>query len=362
MNRALFCGFPGADIRPHKGTYHNEARQVNMLIAGDVGGTKTNLGIYELSGSSRIPLRKASLDSGKYGSLGSLVAGFLKDTGLKPEYAVFGVAGPVMGSETKITNLGWVIQEETIRKELGLKSVRLLNDLQAIAYGIADLQGDDLFTLNQGRKNPHGPIAVIAPGTGLGEAYITWNASSSHVAHASEGGHADFGPTNALELRLLSYLLESHEHVSYERICSGIGIPNIYSFLKERESYEEPVWLKERLSGSPDRTAAIISAALDTASGCDLCSKTLEIFLSILGAEAGNLALKILATGGVYLGGGIPPRILPAFQGSPFMHSFTSKGRLSHVLEQIPVYIILNPEVALIGAARFGLEYLRSVN
>ncbi|MBN2297783.1 MAG: glucokinase [Deltaproteobacteria bacterium] len=331
-----------------------------MLIAGDVGGTKTNLGIYELTGEANRPVVEATLPSAQYDSLESLVSEFLKSTGFKPEYAVFGVAGPIMGSRATITNLHWIIEEDQIKKELGLKTVRLLNDLQAIAYGIAELEEEDLFTLNQGSNTTYGPIAVIAPGTGLGEAYITRSTSSRHVAHASEGGHADFGPTDALEIRLLSYMLEHYEHVSYERICSGIGIPNIYSFLREKESYEEPAWFSSRLSSAADKTAMIISAALDTTTPCELCSKTLNLFLSILGSEAGNLALKVMATGGVYLGGGIPPKVISAFPGSPFMKSFTKKGRLSHVLEQIPVHVILNPKAALTGAALFGLEYLCS--
>ncbi|HHO75695.1 MAG TPA: glucokinase [Deltaproteobacteria bacterium] len=331
-----------------------------MLVAADVGGTKTNLGIYELSGDIHSPVAKATLASAEYDSMISLVSEFLKDTGLNPEYAVFGVAGPVMESRSTITNLRWIIEENVLKKELGMKSVRLLNDLQAIAYGIADLEREDLFTLNQGRKTPHGAMAVIAPGTGLGEAYITQDESSRYAAHSSEGGHTDFGPTDALETRLLSHMFGQYEHVSYERVCSGIGIPNIYSFLRDKEGYEEPAWLFSRLSQSDDKTKTILTEAVNTSAPCELCSRTLEVFLSILGAEAGNLALKVMATGGVYLAGGIAPKIVSAFPESPFMKAFIGKGRLSHVLEHIPVNIILNPEIALMGAARFGLEHLCS--
>lgn len=325
-----------------------------MFIAGDVGATKTNLGVYEISGAANSPLIEATLPSASYESLAALVAAFLKKNDLAPEHAVFGVAGPIVGSKATITNLSWIIEEESLRRDLSLKSVRLLNDLESIAYGVPALEEEDLYTLNEGKRMPHGPMAVIAPGTGLGEAYITWD-GTRYRAHASEGGHVDFAPTCDLEIELLSYLLDRFEHVSYERICSGVGLPNIYSFLRDRGYYDEPHWFAGKLDQSGDKTAVIITAALDAESRGERCYKTLELFLSILGAEAGNMALKVLSTGGIYLGGGIPPRIISVFENSPFMKSFAGKGRLSHVLEHIPVNIILNPKVALMGAASFGL-------
>ena len=328
-----------------------------MFIAGDVGATKTTLGIFELSGSAKSPLTEATFPSASYESLAALVADFLKKNSLTPDHAVFGVAGPIVGSSATITNLSWIIEEESLKKDLSLKSVRLLNDLESIAYGVSELEDKDLYTLNEGTILPHGPKAVIAPGTGLGEAYITWD-GTRYRAHASEGGHVDFAPTNDLEMELLTYLLDRFEHVSYERICSGVGLPNIYAFLSKSKSYDEPDWFAQRLRQSTDKTAVIITAALDSESQCERCNKTLELFLSILGAEAGNMALKLMTTGGVYLGGGIPPRIIPAFKESPFMNSFARKGRLSHVLEHMPVNIILNPKVALMGAASFGLSSL----
>jgi glucokinase len=328
-----------------------------MLIAGDVGGTKTNLGIYESANDLHKPLIEATMPSSSYPGLSALVKDFLEKNELDAEYAVFGVAGPVVKSQATITNLPWIIEEKSLSRELGLKSVRLLNDLEAIAFGVPLLEKNDLYTLNEGEKNPSGPMAVIAPGTGLGEAYITWD-SGRHTAHASEGGHTDFAPTSDLEMELLSYLLDRYEHVSYECICSGMGLPHIYDFLKDKGYYNEPSWLSAGLIQTDDRTAVIVNTALDSEKPCVLCSKTLEIFLSILGAEAGNLALKIMATGGVYLGGGIPPRIISAFTNRAFMNSFTQKGRLSYFLKQIPVNIILNPKVALMGAASFGLELM----
>jgi len=328
-----------------------------MFIAGDVGGTKTNLGVYKLSGTVETPVIEASLPTAPYETLESLVRDFLSKHHLSVEFAVFGVAGPVMGSRATITNLPWIIEEEALKSSLGLSFVKILNDLEAIAYGVPVLHEKDLYTLNEGKSIQHGPMAVIAPGTGLGEAYITWD-GTRYAAHASEGGHVDFAPTCGLEIELLSYLLERFNHVSYERICSGMGIPNIYNFLSVMGYYEEPVWFAGKLESTHDKTALILTTALEDGTPCERCKKTLELFLSILGAEAGNMALKVLATGGIYLGGGILPRIVSVIAESPFMESFTRKGRLSHIISDIPVKVILNPKIALMGAASFGLSSL----
>jgi glucokinase len=234
--------------------------------------------------------------------------------------------------------------------------VRLLNDLDAIAYGVPLLEVADLHTLNEGVKAARGTVAVIAPGTGLGEAFLTWD-SKHYRAHPSEGGHSDFAPTSSVEIDLLQYLSENFEHVSYERICSGHGLPNIYAFLNDRGFAGEPPWLAEQLGAVDDPTPVIVNAALDKERPCELCIATLRIFVSVLGAEAGNLALKVLATGGVYLGGGIPPRIIPALENKVFLESFTQKGRFSDLVTRIPVHVIMNPKIALIGAASHGLEF-----
>jgi glucokinase len=227
------------------------------------------------------------------------------------------VAGPVVAGRATITNLPWVVDEEQLQAALNLSFVHLLNDLEAIAHAVPFLEPADLHTLNEGQPAPGGTIAVIAPGTGLGEAFLTWD-GSRYCPHASEGGHTDFGPVNPLEVELLRYLQDRFEHVSYERICSGLGLPNIYAFLKDSGYADEPAWLAEELTAADDPTPVIVNAALhpayggDEREGSELCVATLNTFVSILGAEAGNLALKVLASGGVYLGGGIPRRILPA--------------------------------------------------
>jgi glucokinase len=282
-----------------------------------------------------------------------LVCEFLSQVDVEVERASFGVAGPVVAGRASITNLPWVMDEEQLQAALHLSSVRLLNDLAAIAHAVPFLESADLHTLNEGQPAPDGNIAVVAPGTGLGEAFLTWD-GSRYRPHASEGGHADFAPTNPLEIELLRYLHDRFEHVSYERVCSGRGLPNIYAFLKDSGYADEPAWLAEELAAADDPTPVIVNTAL--ARECELCVATLDTFVSILGAEAGNLALKVLASGGVYLGGGIPPRILPALEQGPFMQAFRNKGRMSDLLVRFPVHVILNPKVALLGAACHGLE------
>ena len=324
-----------------------------MLLAGDVGATKTNLGIFSSERGSREPLTEATFSSGEYASLVELAGEFLTQTNLDVDQAVFGVAGPVVGGQATITNLSWAIDQTELKEKLKLKSVILLNDLEAVAHGVPLLEPKDLHVLNKGEPTPHGAKAVIAPGTGLGEAFLTWD-GSRYRAYASEGGHTDFAPSNPLEGNLLDYLRDQWGHVSYERICSGMGIPNIYAFFRDSGHAEEPAWLAEQLAVADDPTAFIVTAALEKKA--QLCVDTLDLFCSVLGAEAGNMALAVLATGGVYLGGGIPPRIISVLEQGPFMEAFCNKGRLSKLMTRIPVYVILNPKIALIGAAFYGLE------
>jgi glucokinase len=333
-----------------------------MLLAGDIGGTKTNLAVFSPEDGPRAPLAEATFPSADYPSLEALVREFMSQVDLKADRASFGVPGPVAAGRATITNLPWVMEETQLQEALNLSSVRLLNDLAAIAHAVPLLESADLHALNVGQPAPGGAMAVIAPGTGLGEAFLTWD-GSRYRPHASEGGHADFAPTNLLEVELLCYLQERFEHVSYERVCSGRGLPNIYAYLRDSGYADEPAWLTEQLAAADDPTPVIVNAALlrhrpplDSERPCELCVATLNAFVSILGAEAGNLALKVLATGGVYLGGGIPPRILPALEQERFMEAFRHKGRMSDLLARVPVHVILNPKVALLGAACHGLE------
>lgn len=326
-----------------------------MLLAGDIGGTKTILAVFSPEEGPWSPLAEATYNSGDYPSLEVMAADFLERTGLETKAGSFGVAGPVVDGWTTPTNLPWLVNQDTLAKALNLSMVHLANDLEAIAHGVIHLRDTDIVTLNEGSTQPEGTLAVIAPGTGLGEAYMTWD-GKRYKTHPSEGGHSDFSPSTSIEIELLSHLSESHDHVSCEMVCSGSGIPNIYSFLRDRGEMEVPAWFSEELSDASDPTPVIINAALDTERKCTICMKTLGIFVSILGAEAGNLALTVMATGGVYLGGGIPPRILQALQSGSFMEAFIRKGRLSGIMKDIPVRVIMNPRTALIGAAIIGLE------
>lgn len=328
-----------------------------MLLAGDIGGTKTILALFAHEKGPRDPLVEETYPSREYGSLEDMVKEFQKEVDREVDQASFGVAGPVVNRRVEVTNLPWVVDEKKIEKELDISSIHLLNDLEAVSNAVPLLEGDDLQPLNPGTPAPEGTLAVIAPGTGLGEGFLTWD-GSRYRAHSSEGGHTDFGPTSELELDLLRYLQERYDRVSYERVCSGIGIPNIYEFLKETGYAEEPAWLTEKLAAVEDPTPVIASAAMEDDRPCQLCVKTMHTFVSILGAEAGNLALKVMATGGVYLSGGIPPRVLSLLEEGRFQDSFQDKGRFSDLLSEIPVHVILNPKVALMGAACYGLTFL----
>ncbi len=326
-----------------------------MLIAGDIGGTKTSLAVFSLEAGPRKPLTEATYPSARYSSLEELVRDFLSQTDLPVDRGCFAVAGPVVAGKATITNLPWEISEGQLSEALSLTSVRMVNDLVAVAYAVPFLTTDELYTLSAGEPAPSGTAAIVAPGTGLGEAYLTWE-GSQHWAHPSEGGHADFAPTNSLEVEMLSYLRGRFEHVSYERVCSGRGLPNIYDYLRDSGRASEPSWLAAKMADVDDRTPIIVGASFDNGAPCEICNAAVNIFVSILGAEAANLALKVLATGGIYLGGGIPPRILPALKAGGFMQAFLRKGRMSDLLSKIPVHVILNPKAALLGAAYLGFE------
>ncbi len=324
-----------------------------MLLAGDIGGTKTNLALYASADDLRMPAAEITVPSAQYHSLEAVVHAFLGGMGASIDRACFGVAGPVVHGVARITNLPWAMTEEHLSAELGFARVGLINDLAAIAYSVPWLGAGDLLTISAGEAVPDGTIAVIAPGTGLGEAFITRDGGSYNV-HASEGGHCDFAPTNDDEIDLLRYLLNIESHVSYERVCSGIGMPNIYAYLRDSGHYVEPADLAAQLAATPemkDKTPIIINAALQGDDAPPICRKTLDIFVSILAAESGNLALKVLATGGLYLGGGIPPRIEPHLASEAFRREFQRKGRFAHLLDTVPIHVILYSKAALLGAA-----------
>ena len=327
-------------------------RRSRLLLAGDVGGTKTKLALFRPEDGLRAPLDLQVYPSANYPSLEALVGEFLKGRDGTIGRASFGVAGPVSEGRVSVTNLHWVDDERSLGAALKMP-VTLVNDLVAVAQAIPQLEPEDAVVLNAGIPKPEGAIGVVAPGTGLGEAFLVW-VNDHYLPCPSEGGHTDFAPTNPVEVDLLAYLMPLHLHVSYELICSGLGLPNLFAFLRDTGRFPEPAWLADKLSGAVDPTPVIVQAAMEQRS--DLCVEALRLFVSILGSEVGNLALKVFATGGVYIAGGIPPRILPYLKEAGFLHSMLSKGRFSDTLANIPVKVIVNPDAGLIGAASHGLE------
>ena len=321
-----------------------------MILAGDIGGTKTNLAYFVVDGEQLTPTLVKSFPSQQYRSLNEVVERLLSEYPAKISEAAFGIAGPVVDGRSKLTNLGWNVDVREVAGLLGLDSVGLINDLQATAYGTLRIGPNERLVLNAGVAQPKLPIAVIAAGTGLGESALVWD-GKRYRAIPSEGGHTDFGPRNEVEIELVRFLTKKYSRVSYERIVAGPGFVNLYEFFRSRATYPEPEWLREKiLSGDP--SAAISQSGID---GTDqACVQVVETFASVYGAEAGNLALKILATGGVYVGGGIAPKILPMIQ-KHFMEAFINKGRYTNLMKQMPVYVVLNGETALIGAAHYAL-------
>ncbi|MCC6608622.1 MAG: glucokinase [Burkholderiales bacterium] len=328
-----------------------------MLIAGDIGGTKTLLALYSAEQGPRRPLAQAEFHSARYARLEDVIAEFLAQSKARPAAACFDVAGPVIGGRAQLTNLPWVVEEQALLGRFDLERATLLNDLEATAYAVPRLLPEELRTMQPGQAEPNGALAVIAPGTGLGEAFLV-RCGGEYLACASEGGHADFAPGNDLEAELLRHLRARERHVSVERVCSGTGLPGIYEFLRDSGRAQDPALLTARLDKAQDRTPLIVEAALADPHAHPLSALTLQVFVSVLGAEAGNLALKVLATGGVYLGGGIPPRILSLLEDERFAQAFRGKGRFEATMRAIPVHVI-TAQAALLGAAMFGLRRLQ---
>ncbi|HXE75431.1 MAG TPA: glucokinase [Candidatus Xenobia bacterium] len=323
-----------------------------MILAGDIGGTKSLLALYPPGGDPRRPVHGRSLPSREYSRLSDCLKDFLDAAREKVTFACLGIAGPVVGGRSVTPNLPWETVDATELRQALDAEVVLLNDLEAKAYGIATLRPEELHCLHPG-KPATGNAALIAPGTGLGECILFWD-GKMHRPSASEGGHCSFAPRNEIEIGLLRYLLRKYHHVSFDRIVSGKGLVNIYNYLRESGS-AEPAPVHEEISKDDDPAAAISRAALEGRS--ELCRKALHLWVECFGAEAGNLALKALATAGVYLGGGIAPKILPKLTDGTFLAAFRDKARLAPLLEAIPIHVILNDQAALYGAARFALQF-----
>jgi glucokinase len=323
-----------------------------MILAGDIGGTHTRIALFELNQNRLNKLLDRVYPSRDYKSLDDIISLFVSSENVNVSAACFGIAGPVMHGQVTTPNLAWVVDALQLAKLLQLHAVWLINDLQAHASGIHDLESADFIHLNTAAVG-EGNAALIAAGTGLGEAGLYWD-GIRHQPFACEGGHCDFAPRNDLEMDLWRYLNKRFGRVSYERILSGPGLRNIYEFLRDSGTEQEPDWLREELQQASDPTVVISHVGMNGKAA--ICEHALDIFVSVYGAEAGNLALKLLATGGVFLSGGIAARILPRLQGPAFLQSFISKGRMQPLLEKIAVKIVNNDQVGVIGAARFAVE------
>lgn len=329
------------------------ARPSETILAGDVGGTKTNLGLFAPGTPPRL-VRLETLSSRVFATFEEMLTAFLQDRGARVAAAAFGIAGPVRNGVADPTNLAWIVDAERLARRLGIRAVALLNDLEATAWGLEALGPDDVAVLLPGAPGASGNQAIIAAGTGLGEATLLREGGRPRPV-ASEAGHADFAPHTDLEIDLLRWLRARYGRASWERVLSGPGLVDVYGFLRDTGGGAEPSWLTEALA-TADPAAAITRAALEGRS--ETCARALDVFAGAYGAEAGNLALRSLATGGVFLGGGIAPKILAALRGEPFRRGFLEKGRLSTIVEATPVKVILDEKAALVGAACRAAEDL----
>ena len=320
-----------------------------MILAGDVGGTKVHLALYDFINGKLEYKRDERYPAKNYAGLQEIVREFLGAE--KVTSACFGVPGPVRDGRLRLTNLPWTLDSRELSASLGIQYVFLINDLEANGYGIAELQPNQIFTLSEGDASQTGNRALIAAGTGLGEGILIWN-GRSHTPYPSEGGHADFAPRNEDEIDLLRFLKQKYNgRISFERVVSGMGLTNVYEFLREVRGIEEPTWLAERMANE-DPNAVITELAM--AARSEICEKALDMFVSAYGAESANLALKVLSVGGFYVGGGIAPRIIEKLKDGSFMRAFTDKGRLSQLLVNMPVRVILESRAALLGAAAYA--------
>ncbi len=328
------------------------------ILTGDIGGTKTSLAIFEVNGTQVDRLSLEKYPSQQYGSLDEIVRQFVKKQEYECEWASFGIAGPIRNDRVQTTNLPWLIDAQQLSNDIGLRKVWLMNDLEANAWGISALEENDFCVLNEGKPDQKGNASIISAGTGLGQAGLYWN-GQQYRPFASEGGHADFAPYSELEIALLQFLKQRYSHISWERVVSGMGLVNIYDFLCEYRNSTPPSWLVEEMSEG-DKPAVISKAAKENS--CPICYETMTLFIHFYAVEAGNQALKIMSTSGVYLGGGIAPKNLELFKNGSFFKSFKAKGRMESLMNDMPVKVILNEQTALFGPAVFAGTEINKMN
>lgn len=322
------------------------------LLAGDIGASKTTLALYDQLVYPGPLLQQQTFQNSQFPSFDALLDHYLGQ-GYRTTFACFGIAGPIRANSVNMTNLNWSIDAKALQARHGFQEVFLINDLMATALGAMHLPASDLLPLNPGRAEMGAVKAVLAPGSGLGEAFLIARDGVYHP-YPSEGGHASFAPRNAEQLDLLAFMLQRHAHVSVEQVCSGLAIPELFAFMATRQA--APAWLLSEIDQAADRTPVIIQAALAAMRGersCDIAVDTVRLFADILADETANFALKTLALGGLFLGGGLPPRLLPFLKPERFMPVFT-RGVYQDMLSRIPIHIIRNPHAALFGAAAYG--------
>src|ERR1700692_2238301 len=323
-----------------------------MILAGEIGATRTRLAAFETEGNRLQCVVEKSYMSQQHDGLSNILADFIKTEGIPVHSACLGVAGPVRAGRSKISNLPWTIDAREVAKQLKLTSVGLLNDLEAYAYGVDGLETKDFIPLSEGAEKAEGNRAVISAKTGLGMAGLYWDGFRHHP-FACEGGHADFAPRNDIEIELLAYLQKKYGRISCERILSGPGIRNIYDFLRDTHKAEEPEWLRTQMDAAADAPALISQMALEGKAA--ICDQTLSIFVNVFGAETGNCALKFMSTGGIFIGGSIAAKIVPKMKDPVFLGAFLDKGRMGTILKDMPVKIVVNDDCGMIGAARYTL-------
>ena len=323
-----------------------------MILAGEIGATRTRLAAYESESNTLNKVVEKIYMSQQEPGLPDIISNFVKTEGIPVHSACFGAAGPVRRGRCKISNLAWTIDSFDLASLLKLKSVGLINDLEAFAYGIDGLESKDFVTLSAGTEDAVGNRAVISARTGLGVAGLYWDGFRHHP-FACEGGHSSFAPSNDLEIELLQYLHQKYGRVSCERVLSGPGIKNIYDFLRDTKKAKEPDWLHEQLRTAQDAPALISQVALENKAA--ICERTLSIFVGIYGSQTGDCALNFMSTGGIFIGGSIAAKIVPRMKHPIFMQSFLDKGRMQSLLRDVPVKIVLNDDSGILGAARYTL-------